>query len=137
VPYDGRHLLVTALENSGFSMTGVYVGPLDCSDSTLLLGRRIQDNVSFGLEFDAMCPDTSSANSFSSEVTDAAESFQSEFVSEAASTLSMNVTATLGDVTVTSADDTNSSSGIRGCGVFACGEHDGGCVLSRFFNSRL
>merc|ERR1712136_490035 len=95
----------------------VLVGPLDCSDTTLLRGRRMQDDVSFDLGFDAMFSDTSSANSFSSEVTDAAESFQSEFVSEAASTLSINVTATLGDLTVTSADDTDSSSGITGCGA--------------------
>merc|ERR1712136_4552 len=114
---DTWNVLVTALENSGVSMTGVYVGPLHCSDTTLLRGRRMQDDVSFDLGFDAMFSDTSSANSFSSEVTDAAESFQSEFVSEAASTLSINVTATLGDLTVTSADGTDSSSGITGCGA--------------------
>eukprot|EP00450_Noctiluca_scintillans_P006124 CAMPEP_0194483706 /NCGR_PEP_ID=MMETSP0253-20130528/5229_1 /TAXON_ID=2966 /ORGANISM="Noctiluca scintillans" /LENGTH=636 /DNA_ID=CAMNT_0039323385 /DNA_START=68 /DNA_END=1976 /DNA_ORIENTATION=- len=101
-------VVVTSLTNSGVAMTGVSVGPLTCSDVALLRGRRLQD-ASLELSFEATFSDDTSASSFSNEVEANSATLVSEFETQAASDLGVTVSATLGELTVTSADDSSSN----------------------------
>ena len=113
-------VVITALTNSGVAMTGVSVGPLTCSDVALLRGRRLQD-ASLELSFDGTFSGYTSA-SFSNEVEANSETLVSEFETLAASDLGVTVSATLGELTVASADDSVSNgAAVRGTllGTFA------------------
>merc|ERR1712136_367148 len=112
-------VLTTALENSGVSMTDADVGPLTCSSAYRLRGRRLQEDVHFGLEFVASFSDSDAANSFQSDVVEAASALEAEFVSGIASALGVNVTAALGDLSVTGVTSADEDSGGIPQGVFA------------------
>ena len=102
-------VVVTALTNSGVAMPGASVGPLTCSDVALLRGRRLQD-ASLELSFEATFSDDTSASSFANEVVANSSTLVSEFETQAASDLGVTVSATLGELAVTSTDDSSSNS---------------------------
>mmetsp|Transcript_45671 Transcript_45671/g.121129 ORF Transcript_45671/g.121129 Transcript_45671/m.121129 type:complete len:207 (+) Transcript_45671:891-1511(+) len=108
---DTWSVLVTALLSSGVSMEGAAVGPLTCSDTTSLRGRRLQD-VTFGLLFNVAFAATSTAVDFANSVANASSMLVDKLQSVALSDLNVTVSATLGDLAVAITDD--SASGTRG-----------------------
>eukprot|EP00450_Noctiluca_scintillans_P006922 CAMPEP_0194481062 /NCGR_PEP_ID=MMETSP0253-20130528/3656_1 /TAXON_ID=2966 /ORGANISM="Noctiluca scintillans" /LENGTH=639 /DNA_ID=CAMNT_0039320525 /DNA_START=154 /DNA_END=2073 /DNA_ORIENTATION=- len=112
-------VLTTALENGGVSMTDADVGPLTCSGSYRLRGRRTQEDVNFDLEFVASFSDSDAANSFQSDVVEASSALEADFVSGIASALGVNVTATLGELSVTGDTSADEDSAGIPQGVFA------------------
>jgi len=112
-----------ACNKSGLSLDDIVTLTLSCPGTTLLRERRLQDE-SFEISFQAAFSDTSSADSFSSELTDASTDLGSYFESLVSETFNFSVSAI---VQVTADDDNDGESS----GAVGKGELVGAyCVLS-------
>merc|ERR1719383_16484 len=100
--------LTTALDGSGVPMADAAVGPLTCSDSSRLRGRRME-SVSFDLVFTVSISDSVGGADFSSAVGAAATALVTEFENKVASLLKVTVSAVLGELSVVTKTPTTNS----------------------------
>lgn len=116
-------IVLEAFNKSGVSVKDIVTLTLFCPETTLLRERRLQEE-SFEISFEVTFAETSSAETFSTELTEAATDVGSYFESLVSETFNFTVSATV--MVTTDDDNDDESSGVVGKVAFV----GASCVLS-------